>query len=253
MSRRRTYVMVPTLMTVVAFLWALPLVWVILLSLKPNELLRQAGWSLFVPYPLTVEHYETLLRVSQAPQWLLNSFVVAASVTILTVTLSTLAGYALARIPFPGKSAVVIGLTAGMMIPEQTVFLPLHALIADWNLHNSYAALVAPRLAGPFGVLVMAQFFKAVPRELEEAAILDHAGPFKILWTIMLPLSRPAVTTLAIFTFLADGMIFSGLLCLQQIQTCTPSPSVSRLYKATLRSPKAWAFLWPPLSMPAFP
>ncbi|WP_447985944.1 carbohydrate ABC transporter permease [Nitrospira sp. Nam74] len=191
------------LIGIMAFLWALPMLWVVLLSLKPNEVLRLAGRSLFVPYPVTLEHYETLFRVSQAPRWLLNSFIVAGSTTVLTLVVSSLAGYALARIPFPGRTAVFAGMVAGTMIPEQAVFLPLHSMLSSWDLHNTYAALVAPRVAGPFGVLLMAQFFKAVPRELEEAAELDHAGRFKIFLTIMLPLSRPALTTLGIFTFLA--------------------------------------------------
>jgi len=201
--KRRMVPILPILISATALLWAMPMLWVVLLSLKPNDVLRRAGWSLFLPYPLTLEHYETLLHVSQAPQWLLNSFIVAGSTTVLTLVLSSLAGYALARLRFRGRAAVFAGMVAGMMVPEQAVFLPLHSMIAGWDLHNTYAALVAPRVAGPFGVLLMAQFFKAVPRELEEAAELDHAGRFKIFLTIMLPLSRPALTTLGIFTFLA--------------------------------------------------
>jgi multiple sugar transport system permease protein len=200
---KRTPSLLAILVGVCGFLWALPMLWVVLLSLKPNEVLRRAGSSWFWPYPLTLEHYETLLRVSQAPQWLLNSFIVAASTTVLTLVLSSFAGYALARIPFRGTAVIFAAMVAGMMIPEQAVFLPLHSMMAGWDLHNTYAALVAPRVAVPFGVLLMAQFFKAVPRELEEAAELDHAGRFKIFLTIMLPLSRPALTTLGIFTFLA--------------------------------------------------
>lgn len=88
------------------------------------------------------------------------------------------------------------------MIPSQAVLFPLHDLFAWWDLHNTYVALVAPALAAPFGSLLMMNFFKAVPRELEEAAELDHASRFKIFYTIMVPLSRPALTTLSIFTFL---------------------------------------------------
>lgn len=203
MSTARTNGIIPILMGTITVLWALPMLWVVLLSLKPNEVLRQAGWSLFLPYPLTVEHYQTLLHVSQTPHWFINSFIVAGSVTVLTLVVSSLAGYALARISFPRRRAVFAGMVAGMMIPEQAVFLPLHSMIAGWDMHNTYAALVAPRVANPFGVLLMAQFFKAVPRELEEAAELDHAGRVKVFLTIMLPLSRPALTTLGIFTFLA--------------------------------------------------
>jgi multiple sugar transport system permease protein len=190
------------LMSVLAACWALPLAWVLLLSLKPNDVLRQAGRELFLPYPLTIEHYATLLSVSQTPGWLLNSAIVALSMTVLTLTLSTFCGYALARIPFRGQRTLWLFLLAGLMIPSQAVLFPLHDLFAQWNLHNTHLALVAPHLAVPFGSLLMMQFFKAVPRELEEAAELDHAGRFTIFFTIMLPLSRPALTTLAVFTFL---------------------------------------------------
>ncbi|MBD0315436.1 MAG: carbohydrate ABC transporter permease [Nitrospiraceae bacterium] len=190
------------IMTVLAALWALPLAWVLLLSLKPNDVLRQGGLELFLPYPLTIEHYATLMSVSQTPGWLLNSVMVAGSMTVLTLTLSTLCGYALARIPFRGQRTLWLFILAGLMIPSQAVLFPLHELFARWNLHNTHLALVAPHLAVPFGSLLMMQFFQAVPRELEEAAQLDHAGRFTIFFTIMLPLSRPALTTLAVFTFL---------------------------------------------------
>ena len=186
----------------IALLWALPLLWVILLSATSSEVLRQTGSPLLSPSSLTLENYLTLFSVSAIPRWLLNSVIVAGGMTVLTLLLSSLAGYALARIPFRGRTAVFLFLLAGMMIPGQAVLLPLHGMFADWNLHNTYLALVAPSLAVPFGTILMAQFFKAVPRELEEAAELDHASRLQTFAMIMLPLSRPALTTLGVFTFL---------------------------------------------------
>ncbi|MGZ8393209.1 MAG: carbohydrate ABC transporter permease [Nitrospira sp.] len=185
-----------------AALWALPILWIVLLSLKPNQLLRQGGRELFLPYPLTLEHYVTLLSVSDTPRWLANSLIVAGSMTVLTLMLSCLCGYALARFSFRGRKTLIVFLLGGMMIPSQAVLFPLHDLFARWDLHNTYVALVAPALAAPFGSLLMMQFFKAVPRELEEAAELDHASRFRVFYTIMVPLSRPALTTLGVFTFL---------------------------------------------------
>ena len=89
-----------------------------------------------------------------------------------------------------------------LMVPEQAVFIPLFTMFADWGMHNTHSALVAPRVAVPIGVFLMTQFFRAVPRELEEAAELDHASHFTIFWRIMLPLSVPALTTLGLFTFI---------------------------------------------------
>ncbi|HYO57621.1 carbohydrate ABC transporter permease, partial [Archangium sp.] len=155
-----------------------------------------------LPWPHTFEHFATLLRVSLTPRWLLNSVIVAVGMTALTLVLSSLAGYAFARIPFPGRRVVFLLVMAGLMIPEQAVLVPLHAMFTGWDMHSTYFALIAPRLAVPVGVFLMTQFFKAVPRELEEAAQLDNAGRLKIFWSVMLPLSRPALTTLGIFTFL---------------------------------------------------
>ena len=189
------------LMIGAAFVWMIPMLWVLAMALKPNEMLVASTRGI-LPWPHTLEHFATLIRGSLTPRWLLNSVVVALGMTALTLTLSSLAGYAFARIDFPGRRAVFLLVMAGLMIPEQAILVPLHAMIAGWELHSTYFSLIAPRVAGPMGVFMMTQFFKAVPRELEEAAQLDNAGRLKIFWSVMLPLSRPALTTLGIFTFL---------------------------------------------------
>ncbi|HZH15953.1 MAG TPA: carbohydrate ABC transporter permease [Archangium sp.] len=184
-----------------AFVWMTPMLWVLAMSLKPNAMLVGSTRGI-LPWPHTLENFATLMRVSMTPRWLLNSVVVAFAMTALTLVLSSLAGYAFARIDFPGRRAVFLLVLAGLMVPEQAIFVPLHAMLASWEMHNTYFSLVAPRLAAPMGVFLMTQFFKAVPRELEEAAELDNASRLKIFWSVMLPLSRPALTTLGIFTFL---------------------------------------------------
>ena len=184
-----------------AFVWMMPMLWVLAMALKPNAVLVRST-SGILPWPHTLEHFATLLRVSLTPRWLLNSLIVAVGMTTLTLVLSSLAGYAFARIDFPGRRVLFLLVMAGLMIPEQTVLVPLHAMFAAWNMHDTYVALIAPRLAVPMGVFMMTQFFKAVPRELEEAAQLDNAGRLRIFWSVMLPLSGPALTTLGIFTFL---------------------------------------------------
>ena len=189
------------LMIGAAFVWMMPMLWVLALSLKPNSMLVSSTRGI-IPWPHTLENFATLLRVSLTPRWLLNSVIVALSMTALVLLLSSLAGYALARIDFPGRRAVFLLVLAGLMVPEQAIIVPLHALFARWEMHNTYFSLIAPRLAAPMGVFLMTQFFKAIPRELEEAAELDNAGRLRIFWSVMLPLSRPALTTLGIFTFL---------------------------------------------------
>ncbi|WP_394893235.1 carbohydrate ABC transporter permease [Mesorhizobium sp. AaZ16] len=184
-----------------AVLWLVPVIWIVVMSLKPNDVLIRSTAG-FLPIPFTLENYANLLRVSTVPNWLVNSLIVATAMTLLTLVVSSLAGYAFARLDFPGKRIVFVLVLAGLMVPEQAVFIPLHTMFSDWGMHNTHVALTMPRVAVPIGVFLMTQFFKAVPRELEEAAELDNASRLTVFWKIMLPLSLPALTTLGLFTFL---------------------------------------------------
>jgi multiple sugar transport system permease protein len=194
------------LTTLFAVLWILPVIWVVAMSLKPNEVLQRSTWGL-IPYPFTLENYENLFTLATVPRWLMNSLIIAVAMTLLVLVVSSLAGYAFARLRFPFKRTLFVLTIAGLMIPEQAVFIPLHTMFSAWGQdgfvgHNTHAALVMPRVAVPIGVFLMTQFFRAVPRELEEAAELDHASRFTIFWRVMLPLSVPALTTLGLFTFI---------------------------------------------------
>jgi multiple sugar transport system permease protein len=171
------------------------------MSLKTNEALQRSTWG-FLPVPFTFENYTNLVKLATVPRWLINSATVAVTMTVAVLIVSSLAGYAFARLQFPFKRTLFVIMIAGLMIPEQAVFLPLHQMFADWGVHNTHFALVTPRVAVPIGVFLMMQFFRAVPRELEEAAELDHASRWTIFWKIMLPLSVPALTTLGLFTFI---------------------------------------------------
>ena len=190
-----------TVTVVVALLWMIPVIWVVVMSLKPNaELMRSTAG--FIPLPFTLDNYVNLLKLATVPRWLGHSLAVAVTMTLLVLVVSSMAGYAFARLEFPFKRSLFIIMIAGLMVPEQAVFIPLFTMFGDWQLHNTHFALVMPRVAVPIGVFLMTQFFRAVPRELEEAAELDHASHFKIFWRIMLPLSVPAMTTLGLFTFI---------------------------------------------------
>ena len=190
------------LLAVTAFAMAAPLLWTLLLSLKPNdELLRGTQTAFSAPY--TLRNYLDILGHSAVFGWLLNSAIVALSVTAGVLALSSLAGYGFARLRFPGRDALFILVLFGLAIPEQSVIMARHQMFSALHLHNSYAGLILPGLAAPFGVFLMTQYFRAMPRELEEAAWLDGASRFKTFWRILLPLSLPAQATLGIFTFLS--------------------------------------------------
>jgi multiple sugar transport system permease protein len=152
--------------------------------------------------PFTLKNYADIIAASSVFQWMLNSAVVAFGQTALTLVIASLAGYGFARTNFRGRG-LLFGVTlAALAVPEQAIIVPLHTMFAAADLHNTYAALIAPRLAFPFGVLLMTQYFRGISPEIEEAALLDSASRLKVFWRIVLPLSLPAQATLGIYTFL---------------------------------------------------
>jgi multiple sugar transport system permease protein len=184
-----------------ALLMAAPLLWTLLLSIKSNaELMRDSGSAFSAPW--TLENYASILQGNMVFRWLLNSIIVSLGTTLCVLALCSLAGYGFARLEFPFRRTLFIFVLLGLAIPEQAVILPQHRLFAELGLHNSYPGLILPGLAGPFGVFFMTQYFRAIPRDLDEAAMLDGASRFRIFWKVLLPLTAPAQATLGVFTFL---------------------------------------------------
>ncbi|THD78588.1 MAG: carbohydrate ABC transporter permease [Phenylobacterium sp.] len=180
-----------------------PLLWTVGLSLKPNfELMRDTS-SVFGP-PYTLENYRAILANSNVFRWVFNSTVVSLSTTFGVLALSSLAGYAFARLEFRGRRALFVAVLLGLAIPEQAVIIARHQMFSALHLHNTYPGLILPGLSAPFGVFLMTQYFRGIPVELDEAALLDGASHFTIFWKVLLPLTLPAQATLGIFTFLAS-------------------------------------------------
>jgi sn-glycerol 3-phosphate transport system permease protein len=141
----------------------------------------------------------------QAPllgRWILNSFVVSIAVTLGQLITSALAAYALANLRFKGKNLFFFLFLGTLMIPFEATLIPNYLTIVGLNWKDSYLGLVTPFLASGFGIFLLRQYFLTIPRELYEAAILDGCGHFRYLWSILLPLSRPALGTLAVYAFL---------------------------------------------------
>ncbi|WP_341676442.1 carbohydrate ABC transporter permease [Niveibacterium sp. SC-1] len=184
-----------------ALVWMAPLVWVFMLSFKPNAFLMQHTDVLFSG-PFTLKNYRDIIGTSSVFGWIWNSIVVSVGTTFFTLVLASLAGYGFARTEFPGKKYVFFIVLCGLAVPEQAIVIPLHRMFAEWDMHNTYRALILPKLAAPFGVYLMTQYFKAIPKDIEEAALLDNTPRWKIFLRVVLPLSIPAQATLGIFTFL---------------------------------------------------
>ncbi len=131
-----------------------------------------------------------------------NSLFVTICITLGTVFTSSLAAFAFARMRFPGRDAIFLGYLATLMVPAIVIMLPIYALLSNLRLTNTYAALIFPPMFSAYGTFLLRQFFMTIPRELEDAAIIDGASPFGVYRHIILPLSKPALATLTTFVFL---------------------------------------------------
>jgi multiple sugar transport system permease protein len=188
------------LVSVAAAIMLVPMLWVVILSFKDNTALMADTSSAFAP-PWTLANYRSIIGESQVFTWLKNSVIVSLAMTAGVLLLSSLAGYGFARLEFPGRKLLFVIVLFGLAIPEQAVIIGRHQLFSALSMHNTYTALVLPGLAMPFGVFLMTQYFRAIPREIDEAAMLDGASRLRIFWRILLPLTLPAQATLGIFTF----------------------------------------------------
>jgi multiple sugar transport system permease protein len=177
-----------------------PFLWTVVTSITPDGSLAD-GPDLWVGDP-TLDAYRTL--VDTIPIWriLVNSFVVAVVATLLQLVTGSMAAYGFSRLRFPGKN-VVFGLyLATMMVPFQVLVVPLFIEMKQLNLQDTYLGLLAPTIASAFGVFLLKQAIDAVPTELDEAATIDGAGHLRIFATIVLPLVRPGLATVAVFAFM---------------------------------------------------
>jgi multiple sugar transport system permease protein len=143
-------------------------------------------------------------------RWLANSVFVSSSVTLLVLTVASLAAYGLARLKLPGKRQIFSWIVGTMMVPGQILLVPIYLLLSRLGWLDTYLALVIPAGAGAFGVFLLHQFFLGIPQELEEAAALDGCSRLQTFWHIIVPLARPPLATLGIFTFVGSWNDFLG-------------------------------------------
>ncbi|MBW4648158.1 MAG: carbohydrate ABC transporter permease [Kastovskya adunca ATA6-11-RM4] len=169
--------------------------------------LAPAGTSTFseiFPKSPTWDNYKEAWQRGNFLLAFANSTFVALSVTGFQIITSALAGYALARLQFRGRQAILLIVLATLVIPFQILVVPIFLVLKWGHLINTYGALILPTAASGFGIFLLRQYFLTVPVELEEAAALDGANRLQILWRVMLPLSRPALVTLFLFTFIGE-------------------------------------------------
>lgn len=189
-----------------ATLMLAPVLWMAATSITPEKDVVSAT-PRFIPEHPTLEHFGKLLGLTDEfpiVRWFLNSLFVSLTVTALVLTVASTAAYAFARLKFPGRDGLFLAVVGTMAVPSQVSLIPVFLIVQKLGLFNTYAGLILPGLAGAFGVFLLRQFFAAIPRELEEAAVLDGAGHGTIFRRVVLPLGKPALATLAIFTFMGS-------------------------------------------------
>ncbi|MFF7789477.1 ABC transporter permease subunit [Streptomyces sp. NPDC007991] len=182
---------------------AAPLLWMALSAFKTKKDLT-ASPPVWLPSQWTLSNFSQLLDQLNMPRYFMNSLIVAVLVTVCNLLFCSMVGYALAKLDFTGRSRVFGVVLIALMVPGNLLILPLYVLMNKLSLIDTYAGLVLPFAAGAFGVFLMRQFMQSVPDELLEAARIDGAGEWFIFFRIVLPLVRPALATLAIFTFLGS-------------------------------------------------
>jgi multiple sugar transport system permease protein len=202
------------LLMIVAFLFIAPLIWMLCTAFKsPDDIVRGFGSLRWWPNPPTTENFQTVLqKVDEFPvwRWMGNSLFISLAATTLVLVVDSLAAFAYSRLRWRGRDRIFSILVATMLIPGQVLLIPSYLLIRYLHLFDTYSALIFPVASGAFGVFLLRQFFLTIPIELEEAARLDGCTPLGILRHVILPLSKPALATLGIFTFMGTWNAFEG-------------------------------------------
>lgn len=192
-----------TLALVLAITFLLPIVWMIFVSIKPNGYTTTNPWEWFLP-PYTIGNYINLIGDSLILKWTWNSLIVALITTLLTLTITTLAAFAISQMKFRYKTFIFVFFLLGLMIPGEATIIPLYEVAKSLGLIDSYAGLILPMIASPMGVIILKSFFDGVPKEVVESAVMDGCSNFKLFYKIILPLSRPAISAIGIFTFIGS-------------------------------------------------
>jgi len=186
-----------------AVITLLPFAWALSASFKPLAEIAAGGASL-IPQEFTWENYRTIfLQEPLFGRWLLNSAIAAIAITLFNLLFNSMAGYALARISFPGNRLWFWVILAGLMVPGQITLLPKFLILKSLGWLNTYTGLIVPATVNATFIFMMRQFFINFPKELEEAAALDGLGRFETFFRVVLPLAKPALAAQTIFVFMA--------------------------------------------------
>lgn len=190
---------------ILAVLAIFPLLWMVSGSFKNAK--DVLGTNLLPPHP-TVSNYTYVFTQVPFARYLLNSLIVAVVVTVVALFFHSMAAYALARLRFPGRETLFMLIFSTLLITAPVILVPLFLIIHTLGLLDSYAGLIIPAIFNAFGIFLLRQFYLGIPRELEDAAIVDGCGYWQVYWRVIMPLSRPVFAALAVLFFLANWNAF---------------------------------------------
>ncbi|MDR0298577.1 MAG: carbohydrate ABC transporter permease [Streptococcaceae bacterium] len=191
------------ILAVVSIAWIIPLLWAVFTSFKSQSEIASSGFSLF-PKQWTFSNYTQLLSNSDTSpvfRWFLNSMIISVSFTILTVFVTAFAAYGFTRIQWRGREFIFTLLLGSMMFPGVINLIPNYKVVSMLGWTNTFLAVIVPGVAGVFNVFLVRQFMKGIPAEADESAKIDGANEFQIFWYIILPLIRPVLLVVALFSF----------------------------------------------------
>lgn len=193
------------LMGAIAIVFITPFVLMLLASFKQeSEVLKPDA---ILPRSWSLDNYQSVIRNSvEAPvgMWFLNSVFVSSLTTLLVIVLSSFAAFAVTRLKVKGADLILSAIVTSMMVPSQLFLIPLYVILGRIGILDTPYALVLPAAAGGFGVFMLSQFMRSLPRAIEEAALIDGCSMLQLFWLITLPLCGPSIATLGVFTFIAS-------------------------------------------------
>lgn len=187
---------------ILAAAWLVPLAWAVATSLKPEAETTSTPLE-WIGSRVTFDAYTKVWESGDLMRWMMNSAFVSLMTTVLTVLTCAMAAYGFTRTDFRGRKVLYGLVLAGIMVPPQVLIAPLFTEMVQLGLVDTYWGVILPQVAVPAMVFILVKFFEGVPRELEEAAFVDGAGRWRVFWTIVMPLSRPVLAAVAIFTFIS--------------------------------------------------
>ncbi|MFF8846506.1 carbohydrate ABC transporter permease [Streptomyces sp. NPDC015127] len=190
---------------VVSVVSVLPVLWMVSAAFKTRSTVTDGN---LIPREFTVDNFVYVFTEVPFVRYLWNSFFISVVITAVALLFHSMAAYALARLKFPGREKIFMAIFSTLLVTAPVVLIPLFIVVRQLGMLDSYAGLIIPAIFNAFGIFLLRQFYLGLPKELEEAAVLDGCGHWRVYWNIVLPMSRPILSALAVFFFLANWNAF---------------------------------------------